>query len=48
MIPRTSVVSCVTFESKNEPLSVLINVGRNLMISMKLFAVLTVVALDTG
>ena len=48
-IHRTSATSCNTFETENEPLSVIINVGSyafQFMISTIVFAVFTTVGLD--
>ena len=51
VMPRTSGFSCITLETKVEPLSVIINLGRQaclVLISMMTFAVLTALGLDIG
>ena len=49
--PRTSAISCIRLETKTEPSSVVITVGKYacfLMLSMIICTVLTVVGSDTG
>ena len=51
MIPRTSVISCITFETKTESLSLIINESRYacfVRMSMMAFAAATAVGFDTG